>query len=200
MTLPMDDLRSYLEGVKGLLDTLLGQIEPVVALLHKAYEEEKTIFVIGNGGSASNATHFAQDMAKGTLPNLSVTRRIRALALTDNSSFLTALSNDVGYEVVFEEQLKTYARPGDILIAFSGSGNSKNILRAVEWANSHGLQTVGITGFDGGRLRQIAQVSLHIPCHDMGTVESLHCLAFHWVVASLRRRLTAAWEGGHGTA
>ncbi|MCS7207295.1 MAG: SIS domain-containing protein [Dehalococcoidia bacterium] len=191
----MHDVRAYLEAVKGLVDTLVGQVEPLIDLMYRAYQEGRTVFIIGNGGSASNASHFAQDLAKGTLPHMGVTKRIRALALTDNVSFMTALSNDIGYEVVFEEQVKTYARPGDVLVAFSGSGNSKNILRAVEWANSHGLTTVGITGFDGGRLHQIAQVKLHVPCYEMGAVESLHCLAFHWVVLALRRRI--ATERGH---
>ncbi|GBD10427.1 Phosphoheptose isomerase 1 [bacterium HR23] len=186
---PLDDLHSYVQEAKRLLDALPGQVERLADLLYRAFQEGRTVFVIGNGGSASNATHFAQDLAKGTLTDLSAPRRLRALALTDNVSFLTALSNDIGYEVVFEEQLKTYAQPSDVLIAFSGSGNSPNVLRAVEWANRQGLITVGFTGFDGGRLRPLAQVSIHVPCYHMGIVESVHCFAFHWVVSTLRRRL-----------
>jgi D-sedoheptulose 7-phosphate isomerase len=100
-----------------------------------------------------------------------------------------ALGNDLGYESIFVEQLRNLASPGDLLIAISGSGNSPNVLRAVEWANATGMATFGVTGYDGGRLRQIAQASLHVPCSNMGTVEAVHSVVFHYLVDVLRERL-----------
>ena len=110
-------------------------------------------------------------------------------SLTDNSPYILAWGNDEGFDRVFVEQLKNLAGPGDLLVAISGSGNSPNILRAVEWANSHGLKTFGCTGFGGGQLRGLAQQGLHVPLDDMGIVESIHLTAFHWVIDDLHRRI-----------
>src|SRR5207302_576303 len=104
-----------------------------------------------------------------------------------------AWGNDEGFERVFVEQLKNLARPGDLLIAISGSGNSPNVLRAVEWAEEHGLTTFGCTGFDGGKLRNFAQHGLHVPLDDMGIVESIHLTAFHWVVDNLHARISLSF-------
>jgi D-sedoheptulose 7-phosphate isomerase len=101
-----------------------------------------------------------------------------------------AWGNDEGFERIFVEQLKNLASPGDLLIGISGSGNSPNILRAVEWANHHGLETFGCTGFDGGKLRTLAHQAFHVPLHDMGIVESIHLTAFHWVIDDLYRRIS----------
>ena len=108
---------------------------------------------------------------------------------TDSLATITAYSNDVGYECIFVEQLKNFGGEGDLLVAISGSGNSPNILRAVEWANRHGLNTLGCTGFTGGKLRTLAKHSFHVPLDDMGIVESIHLTAFHWVVDNLYRRI-----------
>ena len=114
----------------------------------------------------------------------------RVLSLTDNTPYILAWGNDEGFDRVFVEQLKNLARPGDLLIAISGSGNSPNVLRAVEWANQHGLTTFGCTGFSGGKLRKLAQKNLHVPLDDMGIVESIHLTAFHWVVDNLHARIS----------
>src|SRR5262249_35792070 len=119
-------------------------------------------------------------------------KRIRILSLTDNTPYILAWGNDEGFERVFVEQLKNLATPGDLLIAISGSGNSPNVLRAVDWANSHGLRTFGCTGFGGGKLRPLAQQNLHVPIEDMGIVESIHLTVFHWVVDDLYRRLSSS--------
>src|SRR5205814_7764198 len=124
------------------------------------------IFVIGNGGSGSNASHFCEDVGKCTIPIADYDRdipRIRILSLTDNTPYILAWANDAGFERIFAEQLKNLASPGDLLIAISGSGNSPNILRAVEWANKNDLKTFGCTGFEGGKLRQLAHRGLHVP-------------------------------------
>ena len=112
------------------------------------------------------------------------------LSLTDNTPYILAWGNDEGFDRVFLEQLKNLASPGDLLVAISGSGNSPNILRAVEWANQHKMTTFGCTGFTGGKLRGLAQHNLHVPLDDMGIVESIHLTAFHWVVDDMYRRIS----------
>ena len=145
------------------------------------------------GGSGSNASHFCEDLGKGTLRREDFDndrkKRLRILSLTDNTPYILAWGNDEGFERVFVEQLKNLAGPGDLLIAISGSGNSPNVLRAVEWANRNGLVTFGCTGFSGGKLRTLAQQGLHVPLDDMGVVESIHLTAFHWVVDNLHARI-----------
>ena len=163
------------------------QISFFIDLLYKAYKEEKMVFVIGNGGSAANASHFAQDLAKGTRKNLEQVKRIKALSLTDNLPFITALGNDDGYETIFEQQLRTFANSGDILICISGSGNSPNIIRATNWANENKLITIGITGFDGGKLKKLSKYSVHVPMNDMYISESIHSIIFHYVLSELNK-------------
>jgi D-sedoheptulose 7-phosphate isomerase len=180
----------------------LGRLDPaeVRALadaVHERYLAGRFIFVIGNGGSGSNASHFTEDVGKCSLrlpDDLQDTgkRRVRILSLTDNTSYITAWANDEGYDRVFVEQLRNLASPGDLLVAISGSGNSPNVLRAVEWANRNGVGTFGCTGYAGGKLRGLAQQGLHVPLDDMGMVETLHLAAFHWVVGELHRRVSIA--------
>lgn len=177
---------TYLTDALSGVDT--GAIEQLIDLLDRARSEDRTVYVIGNGGSAANASHFAQDLAKGTLSSPAAERRLRALSLTDNLPFFSALGNDEGYDQVFVQQLRTYAREGDLLIAISGSGNSPNILRAVEWAAGKGVTVVGVTGFDGGELAGRVDLSLHVPLEDMCTAESIHTVLFHYVVLELQRR------------
>jgi D-sedoheptulose 7-phosphate isomerase len=162
--------------------------------IYECYEHRRTVFVIGNGGSGSNASHFCEDLGKGTLRREDFDndskKRLRVLSLTDNTPYILAWGNDEGFDRVFLEQLKNLANPGDLLVAISGSGNSPNILRAVEWANKNGLKTFGCTGFGGGKLRPLAQQCLHVDLDDMGIVESLHLTAFHWVVDHMYKRIS----------
>jgi D-sedoheptulose 7-phosphate isomerase len=180
---------AYLERVGELLPALSEQGERFVASLYDAFERESTIFLIGNGGSAAAASHFGQDLAKGTLSSMQAKRRFRVIPLTDNIGFITALANDEGYEAIFEQQLRNLARAGDVLVAISGSGNSPNVLRAVEYAKSIGMKTIGVTGFDGGKLRRLADESVHVAVDDMGMCEALHGVVFHLAMAQLRTRL-----------
>lgn len=178
----------------------LGRIDPtevqaLADVMYETYLAGRMIFVIGNGGSGSNASHFCEDIGKGTLKlpeDLGETgkKRFKILSLTDNTPYILAWGNDEGFDRVFLEQLRNLASPGDLLIAISGSGNSRNILLSVEWANRNGLKTFGCTGFKGGQLREIAQKGLHVPLDDMGIVETLHLAAFHWVVDDLHRRIS----------
>jgi len=145
--------------------------------LVQAIEEDRQVFLCGNGGSASTATHFANDLGKGA--SLGRKKRFRVLALTDNLSWITALANDTDYSQIFVEQLKNYARPGDLLIAFSGSGNSPNVIEAVDWARKEGVRTVGITGRPGGKLAEQADLVVHVESPHMGHIEEGHFLIQH---------------------
>jgi len=184
----------YLTELKRVLDhTDRAEMVRMADLLFEAYEQSCQVFVCGNGGSAALASHIAEDVGKGTLREAHLRdenrRRFRILSLADNAPWITALANDVGYDQVFVQQLMHYGQPGDLLIAISGSGNSPNILAAVEWANRHGLSTFGMTGFDGGKLRHIQAAGLHVPIDDMGMAESVHGCILHWVVDDLHGRI-----------
>ncbi len=188
------DVRPFLERVgQELLRIDPRQVKALADLMYGCYREGRMIFVCGNGGSGSNASHFCEDIGKGTLRREDFDndgkKRVRILSLTDNTPYILAWGNDEGFERVFVEQLKNLAGPGDLLIAISGSGNSPNILRAVEWANAHGVKTFGCTGFSGGKLQKLARYNFHVPLDDMGIVESIHLTAFHWVVDDLHRRI-----------
>lgn len=187
--------REYFEEVKRALDGALTQTGVFIEELHKAYLDDRQVFMIGNGGSAANASHFSQDLNKGAIESSSASKRFRAVSLTDNVPFLTALANDEGYDSVFSGQLKTLGRPGDLLVAFSVSGNSRNVLRAVEHANGHGMRTIGITGRSGGRLAELAQESVRVPSDDFGVVETVHSAIFHLAVAQLRDRIAGKRQG-----
>ena len=167
-----------------------AQIEALSGLIEARYRSGRFVFIIGNGGSGANASHLCEDLAKCTLRDLQSQKRLRVLSLTDNTPWVTAVANDISYEAVFLEQLRNLSTPGDLLVAISGSGNSPNILRAVEWANANGLTTVGVTGYGGGRLKELAHHGLHAPVDDMGVAESIHQVVFHWVIDDLYRRFS----------
>src|SRR5580692_2466601 len=189
------DVRPFLERVgQELLRIDTKSVQALADLIYERYEKGRFVFAIGNGGSGSNASHFCEDMGKGTLARKffddDSKKRVRIISLTDNTPYILAWGNDEGFDRVFLEQLKNLASPGDLLVAISGSGNSPNILRAVEWSNSHGLTSFGCTGFSGGKLRGLAHHGLHVPLDDMGIVESIHLTAFHWVVDDMYRRIS----------
>lgn len=187
--------RQFLERVGEELRRIdPAQVQHLADAIHDCYVHGRTVFVCGNGGSGSNASHFCEDLGKGTLRREDFDndqkKRLRVLSLTDNTPYILAWGNDEGFDRVFVEQLKNLAQPGDLLVAISGSGNSPNVLRAVDWANRNGLKTLGCTGFAGGKLKTLAQQNLHVPLDDMGIVESIHLTAFHWVVDDLHRRIS----------
>ena len=189
------DVRPFLERVgQELMRVDATEIKVLADAMYECYERGRFIFLCGNGGSGSNASHFCEDIGKGTLLREDFDndkkKRFRILSLTDNTPYILAWGNDEGFERVFVEQLKNLAGPGDLLVAISGSGNSPNILRAVEWANRHDLKTFGCTGFTGGKLRTLAHHNFHVPLEDMGIVESIHLTAFHWIVDDLYRRIS----------
>jgi D-sedoheptulose 7-phosphate isomerase len=170
----------YKSELLSAIDSIdLAKVEVAIQMLAKARAERRHIFTCGNGGSASTASHFATDIVKGA--SFGRTDRFRIMALTDSLSTMTAYSNDVSYECVFAEQLKNFAEPGDVLIAVSGSGNSPNVLRAVEYANSIGCHTIGLSGRDGGELGKLAELNLQINHPHMGRIEDGHMIILHMI-------------------
>ena len=185
------DYLSYLHKILEDLD--LTTLRKWADAIYKAWEHEKFVYIIGNGGSGTTASHMAEDLGKSTLQEEDLhdesRRRLKVLSLTDNAGWLMAVGNDLGYDQIFVQQLMNYGQAGDLLIAISGSGNSPNVLEAVEWANRHGLKTFALTGFDGGKLHSLSQAGLHVPLNDMGMVESVHLCLFHWVLNDIFARI-----------
>jgi D-sedoheptulose 7-phosphate isomerase len=172
--------QQYKTDLLRTIDTIdLERVGAAIDLLAQAREHGRRIFICGNGGSASTASHFATDMVKGA--SFGYPKRFRIMALTDSLPTITAYSNDVNYECVFVEQLKNFAEPGDVLIAVSGSGNSPNVLRAVEYANSIGCQTIGLSGRDGGALGKLVGLNLHVSNPHMGRIEDGHMIILHMI-------------------
>jgi D-sedoheptulose 7-phosphate isomerase len=180
---------AFARGYFSYLAEILGQIDErsvanFIETLLDARERGAGIFFIGNGGSAATASHFANDVAIGCR---SWKKPFRAISLTDNVPIITAIANDYGYEHIFTLQLKTMMRPGDVVVAISASGNSPNVVNAIEWAKTQGAKTVALTGFDGGKLRQIAAIGVHVPTAkgEYGPVEDVHMVLDHLVGAYL---------------
>lgn len=171
-------------------------------LLYEAWQNGRFVYIIGNGGSGTTASHMAEDLGKSTLKPEDLKdeskKRLKVLSLTDNAGWIMAVGNDVAYDQIFVQQLMNYGREGDLLIAISGSGNSPNILTAVDWANRHGLVTFGLTGYGGGKLKSMQQHGLHVALDDMGMVESIHLCLFHWVLNDVYARINR--EGRYQSA
>ena len=157
----------------------LEKVNQAIQTLGEARDQKRHVFVCGNGGSASTASHFACDMVKGA--SFGRERRFRIMALTDSLPTLTAYSNDVSYDCVFVEQHKNFAQPGDVLMAISGSGNSPNVLRAMEYANSIGCRTIALTGRDGGKLAPLAEINIQAAIPHMGRIEDVHMIVSHMI-------------------
>jgi D-sedoheptulose 7-phosphate isomerase len=182
----VDGIQQYVEAIKASLDHLPWQaIRDAIEVLREARLHDRQVFILGNGGSAATASHFACDLGKGTLmPGLP---RFRVIALTDNMPLFSALANDMGYDQVFAQQLASLVRPADVVIAISGSGNSANVLNAVHFARHVGATTVGMIGFDGGTLKDLVDVCILVPNDCMEQVEDLHLLLEHLISTELRR-------------
>lgn len=148
-----------------------------IEMLAAARDANRHIFVCGNGGSASTASHFVTDMVKGA--SYKRQARFRIMALTDSMPTITAYSNDVGYECIFAEQLRNFAQPGDVFMALSGSGNSPNVICAMEYANSIGCETIALTGRDGGKLGPMAKLQIRVAEPHMGRIEDGHLIVCH---------------------
>jgi len=183
----MSVIQDYLDDLKATLGNLpLGDIERAAEVLLHARFNDRQVFTLGNGGSAATASHFACDLGKGTVvPGYP---RLRIMALTDNMPLFSALANDYGYEHVFAEQLASLVRPGDVVIGISGSGNSANVLNAIRLAREVGATTIGMTGFDGGKLKDMVDVCILVPSHCMEKVEDVHLVLEHMISTAVRER------------
>ena len=157
----------------------MAKVSQAIEWFQDARNNSRHVFVCGNGGSASTASHFACDIVKGASFNRK--QRFRIMALTDSLPTLTAYSNDVSYDCVFVEQLKNFAEPGDLVMGISGSGNSPNVLRAIEYANSIGCRTLALTGRDGGKLGPLAQLNIQVADPHMGRIEDAHMIVCHMI-------------------
>ena len=185
--------KKYLQELEKTLDAmeddLVKKMDLLATILLNARNNKKTIFIMGNGGSASTASHFASDLAKGTIvPGFP---RFKVVALTDNIPTMLAWANDASYNDMFIEQLKNLMEPGEVVIGISGSGNSMNIIKAIEYANTNNGITIGISGYDGGKLLKCAQENIHVPSMYMQRVEDIHLILEHLLTSLIREEQQA---------
>jgi D-sedoheptulose 7-phosphate isomerase len=184
--------KDYIKGLKDVLDRIpLGPVDEIIQAIELAQSERRQVFVIGNGGSAATASHMMNDLCKGTLGHKGDAPwpRLRVIALTDNVSLMTAWANDTDYTRVFSEPLKNLAQRGDVLIAISASGNSPNIVAAVEAAKEIGVKIIGLAGFTGGKLAKMADISFVVPSDGYGPVEDVHMILDHIITGYLYEKL-----------
>ena len=186
--------RDYFNALKAVIDRVdITQVSSFLNELERAYNEDRKIFIVGNGGSAGTASHMACDLAKtvlGKKPDKK-RRRFRLMSITDNVQLITALGNDFGYEHVFTEQLSLFARRGDLLVVITGSGNSPNIINAVKMAREMGMRTAGMLGFDGGRALPLLDSPVLIQDFNYGFIEDLHMILDHLATAFFCKQFQA---------
>lgn len=179
---------NYLSGIQSLLENFdTYSFEQIVEKILDAYHAERRIFVMGNGGSGSTASHFTCDINKGCCMDLN--KKFRMICLNDNIPTLLAIANDVSYDAVFVEQLKNFFIPGDLVIGISGSGNSPNVLLAIEYAGMHQGITIGLSGFSGGKLASLADIAWIAPVEDMQKIEDMHMIVVHMIMQAVRINL-----------
>ena len=173
------------QGVLARVDHAI--VDRMVDAIWRGYEQGRTLFVFGNGGSAALASHFACDIGKGTIAGKR--KRLKTVALTDNVALITAWANDKAYDAIFAEQLESLAENGDIALAISGSGNSPNVIRGLEAARRLGGETLVLTGFEGGRAKALADLCLVVPSDSMQLIEDAHLCATHAIFLAIRQRM-----------
>ena len=184
------DARQYFKELQRVVARLSHDgIDQIADALYKAYESERVVYTFGNGGSASLASHFACDLGKGTA-YCNGGKRFRALALTDNLPTLTAWANDSSYEDIFSEQLRNFVHPQDVAFAISGSGNSKNVLNALEVAREAGATTLGISGFEGGQMKSLCDICVVVPSNNMQMIEDMHLAMAHSIFRIVYSRMS----------
>ncbi|MBM4442382.1 MAG: SIS domain-containing protein [Candidatus Rokubacteria bacterium] len=193
----MAETQTRLDFIEGYFRTLVdviaqlprAELARALEVLETAWAERRRVFIAGNGGSAATASHMANDLMKGVAKGGAV--GVRAIALSDNVALITAIANDEDYREIFAGQLDMLAEPGDVLIAITGSGNSPNVVRAVESARRLGVHTIGFLGMSGGQVGKMVDVAVVVPSDDYGPIEDLHMVFDHLMTAYLRR-----WAGG----
>lgn len=183
-----EDIFEYFEELKATIDKLNpDEINTVINKLIEVKDRGGMIYIFGNGGSASTASHFVNDFNKGVSEHLD--KRFKFICLNDNVSTVLAVANDISYDEVFRFQLVNYLEERDIVIGISGSGNSKNIVNAIEYAKSRGVETISLVGYNGGRLKEISDYAIHVPINDMQKVEDLHMMLDHLMMKILMSNL-----------
>ncbi len=181
----MNSLKEYFDIETRLLSSIpYTRLDRILEILDEARTEGRHVFLFGNGGSGSTASHFACDLGKGTVGP--ARPRFKVTALNDNLPTLTAYANDMGYDAVFSEPLIALAEPGDVAIGFSGSGNSPNVLRAINVACERKLVTIGFTGFQGGKLKECVEIEVNVPSRVMGQIEDVHLAITHALCEMLK--------------
>jgi D-sedoheptulose 7-phosphate isomerase len=182
----INTINAYVSSVESLVKTINpSHISAMLDILCDTYRANRMIFIFGNGGSAATSSHIAEDFSKGTRCDGKPT--LRAVSLTDNTPLLTAISNDLSYEFIFENQLEIMLNPGDCVFGISASGNSPNVIKAVKYAKEKGSRIISLTGFTGGELRKLSTANIHFDSHDYGVVEDLHLCAGHILAACMRK-------------
>lgn len=173
-----EQIKAYFEREKEVISHLnYDEISEAVQAIKEAYERGAIIYIFGNGGSAATASHFVCDFNKGICEKLD--KKFNLICLSDNTPVFTAIANDISYDDVFYFQLKGRLKSDDLMIAISGSGNSRNVIKAVEYAREIGTKVVGLTGYSGGRLRELANYCMHVGVNDMQITEDLHMAFDH---------------------
>jgi D-sedoheptulose 7-phosphate isomerase len=189
---PMDSkkrISDYITKLKAALDHVsIEDISRLYAVLRDAYVKDRTVFIIGNGGSGATAAHLACDYNKGICAQSP--KKLRVISLADNMPVILAIANDLSYDRVFVEQLKNHLRPGDVVMGISGSGNSRNVIEAIRFANEAGSETIGLCGYDGGQLKKICRHSVHVNVNDMQIVEDVHLAVGHILMQILDAELS----------
>ena len=181
-----NDIKDYFLKLKRTIDSIsIENFNEVIKILVKGKEDNRTLFIMGNGGSAATASHFVCDFNKGL--SVEGEKRFKFICLNDNIPSLMAIANDLSYEEIFVEQLKNFFQEGDLVIGISGSGNSINVIKAINYANSKGGITIGFTGFDGGKLMNICTHNINIPISDMQITEDLHMVLDHCMMRVLSK-------------
>lgn len=180
----IEDITFYFNRLKDTIDKISKQdINNLMNVLVEAKEKEKNIFIMGNGGSAATASHYVCDFNKGV--SYGKNKKFKFLCLNDNIPSLMAYGNDLSYDDIFVNPLITYFKPGDVVIGISGSGNSKNVLQALEYANKNRGITIGLSGYDGGKMMKMCQYNVNIPVMDMQITEDLHMVLDHCMMKIL---------------
>ncbi len=173
-----EKIKKYYDDEMNVIKKLnVNEIDEAVGEIVNAYYRDAYIYIFGNGGSAATASHYANDFNKGICENLQ--KKFNVICLCDNFSTVTAIANDISYEEVFRFQLKGRLKKDDLVIGISGSGNSKNVINAIKYANEIGTNTIGISGYQGGELKKLTKYHMHCPIEDMQIAEDIHITFAH---------------------
>ena len=184
----METAKQYINSVQNAINDLdLSQIEALAEAFYSTYQKGGNIYTMGNGGSGASASHAAGDFLKGASYGLD--KRFKMICLNDNLPALMAIANDIGYEAIFIEQLKNFLGPDDLVVGISGSGNSLNVVQALEYAKAQGVKTAALTGFKGGKCHTMVDISVHVPVMDMEVTEDVHMVIFNIIKKEMMQRL-----------